>query len=568
MPVPEFSQMLTDRRRQLGYSVGQAARALRLKESVLEAFESGDFASMPKSGYAQGMLSSYARFLGLDAQLVTDLFAESLDEWRAETQRGARRSPSHGSRRTSPGARRPQPSRQPQVPRRGLLPTAGGIAGDLGDYATTSRAHPHSYGGSYESGSASRGRDFGRNARAVRDERASGEALRRRSRSRGRDDVTTVPVSSEYVDDLRFGNHASPYDPASSESGRASYRNLASTERPQVQRRPSSRQRQQVRGRGHRQEPQTFAARLTADPVRFIGIIVVLVAVIITLILIMAVSSCSLGTTRGDGNRSVPVSQTTTSSSTDNGSSGSSNSGNANGKSAEEAAAERQIASQSANTGDGDDNTATVVEVSVADGSVTWLEIECDGSSKVAETVTGPWDQTYTVTESITIQVGDTTAVTVTKNGKQMQFDSRASGLGTITIQGTKVETPQTSAAAGTNSTRTTTGAGADGSSNANGSSAASASGDSGSGAAAGSTSTDGVGSAAAGGTSASSSGSGAGSGSSTAASGGAGSSGSRPSGTMGRAGTAAASDGGADSEDSSSYSSSGDYSDYSDSAY
>jgi hypothetical protein len=46
----------------------------------------------------------------------------------------------------------------------------------------------------------------------------------------------------------------------------------------------------------------------------------------------------------------------------------------------------------------------TSVSVSVASGAVTWLEIECDGVSEVADTVTGPWQHTYTVEESLLIE--------------------------------------------------------------------------------------------------------------------------------------------------------------------
>ena len=56
MARPRFSEMLVDRRRQLGLSIAQASQVLRLKQQVLMAFEEGDFANMPKSGYAQGML--------------------------------------------------------------------------------------------------------------------------------------------------------------------------------------------------------------------------------------------------------------------------------------------------------------------------------------------------------------------------------------------------------------------------------------------------------------------------------------------------------------------------------
>lgn len=66
MAYPRFSELLRNRRMQLGLSIEQAARVLKLKEQALIAFEEADFTSIPKSGYAQGMLSSYARYLGLN----------------------------------------------------------------------------------------------------------------------------------------------------------------------------------------------------------------------------------------------------------------------------------------------------------------------------------------------------------------------------------------------------------------------------------------------------------------------------------------------------------------------
>ena len=78
---PRFSEMLGSRRRQLGLSIQQASSILRLREDVLVAFEEGDFERMPQSGYAQGMLSSYARYLGLNPRQITDLFQEELYEY-------------------------------------------------------------------------------------------------------------------------------------------------------------------------------------------------------------------------------------------------------------------------------------------------------------------------------------------------------------------------------------------------------------------------------------------------------------------------------------------------------
>lgn len=121
MARPRFSEMLVDRRRRLGLSVVQAAEQLKLKEQVLIAFEDGDFGNMPKSGYAQGMLSSYARYLGLNPRVITQQFSSDLHAWEREVGRSNRRD--RGAAASPTGY---QGSR-------GLLPTSGGYAGDLDD---------------------------------------------------------------------------------------------------------------------------------------------------------------------------------------------------------------------------------------------------------------------------------------------------------------------------------------------------------------------------------------------------------------------------------------------------
>ena len=70
MSRPRFSEALVMRRHDLGLSLEQASRILKLRRDVLVAFEEGDYDHMPQSGYAQGMLSSYARYLGLNARAV------------------------------------------------------------------------------------------------------------------------------------------------------------------------------------------------------------------------------------------------------------------------------------------------------------------------------------------------------------------------------------------------------------------------------------------------------------------------------------------------------------------
>ena len=84
-----FGGMLRERRRSLGLSIQQVANTIKIRPQIIEFFENGDFTSMPPRGYAQGMISSYARYLGLNPRDVVNAYFDELyifensDEGRA-----------------------------------------------------------------------------------------------------------------------------------------------------------------------------------------------------------------------------------------------------------------------------------------------------------------------------------------------------------------------------------------------------------------------------------------------------------------------------------------------------
>ena len=461
MERPLFSEILADRRRELGYSIGQASRVLRLKEDVLIAFEDGDFESMPKSGYAQGMLASYARYLGLDATEICDIYLEDLESYR----HGRRSQKNAGAASGGAAIKRSQsPSvGQPYVPKRGLLPTSGGVAGDLGSFATTRVRSRDQYADDRdrrEDGDSTpyveypQGRPYtGRRPTRTGRERVSG----RHSRNRGDIDMMS-PNDYEYEDDLRFGRDVRSYEAASTGRGRRrSRRNGERQQRPSVRRRErsgsSTSRRDGRRGRrdggsGRRSRRESQQPR----PNRTLILVVGAVAILSVIIVLTAVSCIRQGS---DEARTVPVS-TAESGSQDNSQSTSEKTQDTKGQStgSEGTAEQGTSTGTSAHTG-GSSNSAntgknnatekeTSVSVSVADGEVTWLEIECDGKSDVAETITGPWQKTYTVTDSMTIQAGETSSVAVVQNGRQLQFESITAGIGTLRIQGTKKTNKET----------------------------------------------------------------------------------------------------------------------------
>lgn len=498
MSRPRFSEMLSSRRRQLGLSIEQASRILRLREDVLIAFEEGDFDRMPQSGYAQGMLSSYARYLGLNPRQVSDLFQEELyayvngstsHELRRRTRdmqagRGVR-----GYDVVNEAGSRPKA----YIEYHGLLPTAGGPAGDLGAFATTTPARPRRsvplagsgpsaaeayntrnyesemygqrrhrpYNGSGQSASrersaASRGeRQRRRNTQRRRYEEdpsmrgVSNDAYfarSRASRSDGyiRDEVSTRAVRPrEYSDDMRYDETASPYERASTINGRRSSRNIARVERPNVRRRSGSDYAPSGR-RGPSSQNQRGRAKakgVLGDSQQKLFIGIILLAVVLTAIIVFSVTSCvNNGGGKGESKQSSTATATQTTQTNNSGSGTPSSSGASSGAAA-------QQTSQTGGSGDsqqaaeGQSSTAyvpTVVKVSVSAGSYTWLEVTCDGISDVAESVTGPWEKEYTVTDTLSVQAGTPSAVTVTNNGQAVQFTSKASGLGSLSVKGTK----------------------------------------------------------------------------------------------------------------------------------
>ena len=456
MERPLFSEILATRRRELGYSIGQASRVLRLKEDVLIAFEEGDFESMPKSGYAQGMLASYARYLGLDATEVCDIYIEDLDSYRhgRKLQNGKRR----GSKSASSGRSQSPSIGQPYVAKRGLLPTSGGMAGDLGSFATTRVRSREQYvddGDDLDEDADSlhieypQGRPYtGRRPTRMGRERTGGR------RARGRGDIDTMsPDDYEYEDDLRFGRDVRSYEAASTGRGRRRSKHNGERQRPSVRRQtrtgagPSSSRRDGRRGtRGSGSGRRSRRGSQQPRPNRTLILVIAAVAILSVIIVLTAVSCIRQGS---DETGKVPVSsiesssqnnsQTSSESAQDNKSQANDKEGSSEQGSSAGSSAHTGGSSNSANTGKNSNaEKETSVSVSVNDGEVTWLEIECDGKSDVAETITGPWQKTYTVTDSMTIQAGETSSVAVVQNGRQLQFESFTAGIGTLRIQGTK----------------------------------------------------------------------------------------------------------------------------------
>ena len=495
MALPRFSDMLLARRRELGLSIAQASKVLKLKEQVLMAFEEGDFANIPKSGYAQGMLSSYARYLGLNPREIVDQFQEDLYQHEYGTSSHELRRRTRASRTGEVGtstARRDN-VRSGQT---GRISLTEGPTGRLSTYPdfehetspyfdTTSPVHSRQNsrmrnlplvnqresiaepdyipgGRRYTSrvpqtGTTANNRARRRETVHTPDDTAALAFRESEFRSDGyrAGDVHTRSTDDyAYVDDLVYDDETMPYEAASTMRGRRSSRNIASTERPNVARSSLGSNRRQLAARRTQRNASTRGGIMGAienfvsDPRRVMVVVFGLLAIILTLIIIGSVRSCA-SARLGTGRQIVAgETQSTASSPISSGApvtqleEGSAQTGDA--QSSEQ---EGSVVGTSPTTPEPLPVTETNVVVSLADGQVSWIEIEHDGTSIVADTITGPWEQSFVVKQGINIQVGDTTVVTVTKNGEKVQFSTKASGVGTVYIEGTDPEAAALAAA-------------------------------------------------------------------------------------------------------------------------
>jgi cytoskeletal protein RodZ len=84
-----FGNRLAEARRRRGLTLEQVHLQLRISPAILESLEAGDFFHMPLKGHARNMVSSYARFLGLDPKVLTEQFLSEYHDFENRESRRA-----------------------------------------------------------------------------------------------------------------------------------------------------------------------------------------------------------------------------------------------------------------------------------------------------------------------------------------------------------------------------------------------------------------------------------------------------------------------------------------------
>lgn len=445
-----FGDMLLQRRRQMGLSIQQVANTIKIRPQIIEFFEQGDFSSMPPRGYAQGMISSYARYLGLNPRTVVGAYFDELDRYERETSRSgghfqepagfvsarsenatgrfmaldggsrfAQRPPQAGYVSESNSGHEPIRAARNNPYRQRSLPD--------GRYGSQGRAGAR--GGSYREpyGSASASGASGSSYRAARPLGATG-------RDAGQTHV--MPRQGSSAGSRGFAPRSRTVGSSSGASARTARRAYGPGQRGQQRgrspqaaggRRPPRGGSRPGRGGSQGLDPRIMIG----------GLVAVLLLVIVLVFLIMR--SCSANARSEQDAATAQSTQAVTSvatpASTDT-----------------PATPATDASTDEAQTPETDAvPEETKVAVSVEEGGSSWIEIKSDGVSVFADNVVGPFNQEYTVEQSIEITVTNPADVTVTNNGSPVTWDTRTAGVARVTIAAP--QTPATTAATDEDST-------------------------------------------------------------------------------------------------------------------
>lgn len=399
-----FGEMLMNRRRQMGLSIQQVANTIKIRPQIIEFFETGNFAAMPPRGYAQGMISSYARYLGLNPRQVVEAYFDELRAYEAATaHEGGRFQDPAGyvSSRSSDDQGRYLMVDTPRS-RYGQRPPQAGYVTDA-SYEATRSYGSHAQGRSYRSPS-NRGYQ-------------SAEVTRRMPRVQG--------------DDFQQGHTQGQRRPSGQRRPQGQNRS--------GQRRSPQRNQRGGRGRSGQGYPRTRNSRQNSFS-EWLPIVFLIAAIaVVILLIVLLFRGCTAGTqTQDEGSAQHLVVNSSNDSNDDEQDNSSDEDTENTSTSTSSETNEDDTTSTNENDAAAKDKDAesqkTVVKISVADGESSWLEVRLDGSVVFGNEVPGPWEQEYTVEDSIRITANTPSAVTVTNNGDTVRWDTSTSGVARISI--------------------------------------------------------------------------------------------------------------------------------------
>ncbi len=75
-----IAQVLKEERERKFYSLDEIEKATKIRKSLLEALEAGDYSKLPPSTFVQGFIKNYGKFLGLNPDKLLAIYRREFSE--------------------------------------------------------------------------------------------------------------------------------------------------------------------------------------------------------------------------------------------------------------------------------------------------------------------------------------------------------------------------------------------------------------------------------------------------------------------------------------------------------
>lgn len=418
-----FGEMLLERRRQMGASIQQVANVIKIRPQIIEYFETENFAAMPPRGYSQGIIASYARFLGLNPREVVDAYFDALHEYERNGSGGRagrfQDAAADANPRSSNAAGRYMMVNSVPASRYGQRPPQAGYVSEF------SSAH--------EPVSASRLRPVN-------------TADSRRRPSQGGYD-STLRSRTRRPDGYPASDQRDPRAHASRSQDGRSYRDPRGPRGTYPDQRPIRRASggQSPRGgAGRGQAPRGGSRPPQQGPdMKFLAIMALGILILIALVMVL-LRGCAPKPEAAGNASSTPSAQKADSKDTSEDSTDVDEGGNSStdeGDDADEPSSSKDKADKSSKD---EEPKETIVKVKLKEkGAVAWIEVKLDGKIVLGKQVVGPFEEEFKVETQIDITTNTPSAVAIYKNGDKVRYDTKVSGVGKVSILAPKKEEPE-----------------------------------------------------------------------------------------------------------------------------
>lgn len=418
-----FGEMLLERRRQMGASIQQVANVIKIRPQIIEYFETENFAAMPPRGYSQGIIASYARFLGLNPREVVDAYFDALHEYERNGSGGRagrfQDAAADANPRSSNAAGRYMMVNSVPASRYGQRPPQAGYVSEF------SSAH--------EPVSASRLRPVN-------------TADSRRRPSQGGYD-STLRSRTRRSDGYPASDQRDPRAHASRSQDGRSYRDPRGPRGTYPDQRPIRRASggQSPRGgAGRGQAPRGGSRPPQQGPdMKFLAIMALGILILIALVMVL-LRGCAPKPEAAGGASSTPSAQKADSKDTSEDSTDvdeGADSSTDEDDDADEASSSEDKTDKSSKD---EEPKETIVKVKLKEkGAVAWIEVKLDGKIVLGKQVVGPFEEEFKVETQIDITTNTPSAVAIYKNGDKVRYDTKVSGVGKVSILAPKKEEPE-----------------------------------------------------------------------------------------------------------------------------